>query len=400
MQSAVIFGAGSVGRGFIGQLFSESGLQVVFVDVVPEIIEGINRENSYPHITVSNREREQTIIRNVYAIHSADEAAVIAAIGEASILATSVGANVLPKIAGMLARGLEKRLALGRPPVNILLCENLHGAAAFMREQLSRHLAAVTASDVLTNTGLLETSIGRMIPVPSEQTRAIHPAAVCVEPYKFLPYDAQAVKGEMPAVAGLVGDLTVPFAFYSDRKLFIHNLGHCLCAYLGEMSDDVFIADAIQHPAIRYLVRAAMLESALALSTRYGQSMAGLVDHIDNLLARFGNRELQDTVERVGRDPARKMTVGDRFLGAYQLACETGGPKRYLTLAVVVGLKKLCREKGWPAEQGLNYLRQVMPLTGQDEKKMMRSLNFLGDSSDIDHLIAMIDEEMSALRIV
>lgn len=399
MDTAVIFGAGSVGRGFIGQLFSESGLQVVFVDVVPEIIEGINRQNSYPHITVSNRGREQTIICNVRAVHSADEAKVIEAITDARIMATSVGANILPRIAGSLARGLEKRLATGRPPINVLLCENLHGAASFMREQLSAHLAAATATAVLDNTGLLETSIGRMIPVPSEETRAIHPAAVCVEPYKFLPYDAKAVKGEMPAVAGLVGDLTVPFAFYSDRKLYIHNLGHCLCAYLGEMNGDVFIADAIHRPAIRYLVRAAMLESALALAAHYGQAAAGLVDHIDNLLARFGNRELQDTVERVGRDPARKMAAGDRFLGAFQLACETGGPKRYLTFAVAVGLNKLSQGNGWTAEQWQDYLRQVMPSFELDEK-IMKWMSCLGDSSEIDRLIELIDEEMSADMII
>lgn len=400
MQSAVIFGAGSVGRGFIGQLFSESGMQVVFVDVVPEIIEGINRENSYPHITVSNRGREQTMIHNVRAVHSADQAKVIEAVAGASILATSVGAAILPRIAGTLARGLEERLALGRPPINILLCENLHGAAAFMHEQLTGHLAAATAADVLNNTGLLETSIGRMIPVPSEETREIHPAAVCVEPYKYLPYDAQAVKGEMPVVSGLVGDLKVPFAFYGDRKLYIHNLGHCLCAYLGEMSGDVYIADAIQRPAIRYLVRAAMLESAVTLATHYGQTVIGLIDHIDNLLARFGNRELQDTVERVGRDPARKMAAGDRFLGSYQLTCETGGPKRYLTMAVAVGLHKLCQENGWSAEQGLDYLRQVMPSFEQHEKRIAHLFIILRDSSDIERLIELIDEEMSDVLIV
>lgn len=400
MQSAVVLGAGSVGRGFIGQLFSESGMQVIFVDVVPEIIEGINRENCYPLITVSNLGKEQAIIRNVRAIHSSDETKVIDAIAEASILATSVGAKIMPRIAGTLARGLEKRLTLGRLPINILLCENLHGAAAFMRELLTGHLAAATSFAVLSNTGLLETSIGRMIPVPSGETRTIHPAAVCAEPYKFLPYDAQSAKGKMPAVAGLVGDLTVPFAFYSDRKLYIHNLGHCLCAYLGEMSGDIFIADAIQRPAIRYLVRAAMLESALALASHYDQSAAGLVDHIDNLLARFCNRELHDTVERVGRDPERKMAAGDRFLGAFQLACNTGGPRRYLTLSLAVGLNRLCRDNRWEAKQGSDYLRQIMPLSGQQEKIIIRIVNVLRDTPGSERLIEIIDDEMSVLRLV
>ncbi|HAL74875.1 MAG TPA: hypothetical protein DCM45_07310 [Clostridiales bacterium] len=94
------------------------------------------------------------------------------------------------------------------------------------------------------------------------------------------------------------------------------------------------------------------------------------------------------------------MAAGDRFLGAYQLACDTGGPKRYLTLAAMVGLNKLSRENGWTSAQAWDYLRQALPMIEQDEKKIMRLMSFLGDSSDIDHLIEMIDEEMSAVMIV
>lgn len=400
MDIAVIFGAGSVGRGFIGQLFSESGMQVVFVDVVPEIIEGINRENSYPHITVSNQGREQTLIRNVRAVHGSDEANVIEAISEASILATAVGANVLPRLAGVLARGLQQRADLGWPPINILLCENLHHAAAFMREQLANHLNNDRRDSILALTGLLETSIGRMIPVPSAETKAIHPAAVCVEPYKFLPYDVAAVKGTMPSIAGLVGDLSVPFQFYSDRKLYIHNLGHCLCAYLGEMTGDEFIEQAIRRPEIRYLVRAAMLESALALSIRYSQPMAGLAEHVDDLLARFGNRELRDTTERVGRDPERKMAVGDRFLGAYAQAVETAVPHRYLALAVACGLRKLNQLRGWTSQEGIRYLRYELPAVDIDIKLVERLLDQLHEPMNVAVLLEIIDQDISLQTII
>ncbi|HPP75292.1 MAG TPA: mannitol-1-phosphate 5-dehydrogenase, partial [Armatimonadota bacterium] len=47
MKKAVQFGAGNIGRGFIGQLFHESGYEVVFVDVVPDVVRLLNEQRCY-----------------------------------------------------------------------------------------------------------------------------------------------------------------------------------------------------------------------------------------------------------------------------------------------------------------------------------------------------------------
>lgn len=355
MKQAVIFGAGSVGRGFIGQLFSEAGMHVLFVDVAPDIVHGINRDYAYPHITVSAAGREVRTIGNVSACFSSDEKRVIEAISSAEIIATSVGASVLPIIAGVLARGLRTRFAHvpnlpsttvpACRPVNILLCENLHDASHVMRRLLLAQLGNDATEWLDAQVGLLETSIGRMIPIPSEELRSIHPAAVCVEPYRFLPYDAAAVKGVLPQVPGLIGDHTVSFSFYAERKLYIHNMGHCLCAFLGALRDVEFIADAIALPEIRYFVRAAMMESAIALSIAYKASLGSLVAHIDDLLLRFDNAALKDTVARVGRDPIRKLAPGDRFFGAILLARGVNVPHVHLLFGAALGLHRVCMDE-------------------------------------------------------
>lgn len=46
MKKAVQFGAGNIGRGFIGALLSQSGYHVVFADVVDKIIDKINEKSS------------------------------------------------------------------------------------------------------------------------------------------------------------------------------------------------------------------------------------------------------------------------------------------------------------------------------------------------------------------
>ena len=73
---AVMFGAGNIGRGFIGQLFSESGYEVVFVDVVQELLDLFNREHHYRLQTVSNEGSKDYSIGPVSGVDSRNQAAV------------------------------------------------------------------------------------------------------------------------------------------------------------------------------------------------------------------------------------------------------------------------------------------------------------------------------------
>jgi mannitol-1-phosphate 5-dehydrogenase len=48
MKKAVMYGAGNIGRGFIGQLFSESGYHVVFIDIADSVVDRLNKDGCYP----------------------------------------------------------------------------------------------------------------------------------------------------------------------------------------------------------------------------------------------------------------------------------------------------------------------------------------------------------------
>ena len=47
MKKAIQFGAGNIGRGFIGGLLSNAGYHVVFADVNMTIIDRINADKKY-----------------------------------------------------------------------------------------------------------------------------------------------------------------------------------------------------------------------------------------------------------------------------------------------------------------------------------------------------------------
>ncbi|WP_022868972.1 mannitol-1-phosphate 5-dehydrogenase [Schaalia vaccimaxillae] len=359
MPHVVSFGAGNVGRGFIGDIFAGSGWRITFLDVAPAIVDSLHSEGSYIHETVSNDGVVSRTITGVDARYSNDQDAVDQLITDADFITTSVGARVLALIAPALALGLAARWQAGKGPIDILLCENLHGAAGIVRDLLLEHLPKNFHADIDVRLGLAETSIGRMIPATLPLNG--QPATLIrVEPYRQLPYDATALRAAEPQVHGLHPVRDIPFDFYTDRKLFIHNMGHCTCAYLGEILGYEYIWQAIADPRIRSIVKAAMGQSALALAARYSADRTAVELHIDDLLARFGNRELGDTTERVGRDPIRKLAADDRLLGAYRLAQSEGTPLEYLSLAAALGTRKLASEDGWGLDRATAYVEEIL----------------------------------------
>src|SRR5512139_2627741 len=137
MKHSVIFGAGNIGRGFIGQLYSESGYAVTFVDIDRLLLDTLNERGQYMIRLVTNEGAAEVAVDPVRALHSGDLDAVAEAVSGAEIGATAVGAGVLKHIAPAVAEGIARRAQLGvTEPFNLLLCENLHGAAAIFREMV------------------------------------------------------------------------------------------------------------------------------------------------------------------------------------------------------------------------------------------------------------------------
>ncbi len=316
MATLVQFGAGNIGRSFLAQLFSRAGYEIVFVDVVDELVALLNARGTY-RVLVKDTPPGEIPVLNVRAVNGKDVAAVADVLAEADVAGTSVGSNALPYIYPALARGLQERYARhGLRPLDIILAENLRGAAPIVREGIRQHLPADFPLEAMT--GLVETSIGKMVPIMTEAQRREDPLMVYAEAYNDLILDSTAFKNPIPAVSGLVPKRNM--AAYVDRKLFIHNLGHAAVSYLGFLHDPslTYIWQVTEVPAVRTAAEAAMWESAQALIAAYPDEFteANLGAHIADLLRRFTNRSLGDTVFRVGRDLLRKLSRDDRVIGA------------------------------------------------------------------------------------
>lgn len=320
-KTIVQFGAGNIGRSLAGQLFARAGYEVIFVDAVPAIIDALNERGSYivrVKDTLAPGQSDEIKVENVRGLMAQDADAVAEAIAKADYIGTSVGPNVLPRILPTIAKGLQMRTA----PISMLMCENLRNAAAFVRERITPLLPA--GFDLNGRLGLVETSIGKMVPIMPIEMREIDPLEVWAEAYNQIIADGEGFIGAPPEVKGLV--LKKSFAAYVDRKLFIHNLGHATAAYHGYLAGKTRIWECVEVPEIREQVRGAMWESGKALIAQYpgefNEQNQG--EHIDDLLSRFGNKSLGDTVFRVGRDLMRKVSPEDRCIGALRLATAKG----------------------------------------------------------------------------
>jgi len=314
-KTAVMYGAGNIGRGFIGQLFHDSGFDVVFIDVDLDVVSSLNKRNSYTQLIIDGDITERREITGVRAVDGRDHDAVAREITGCDIMAVSVGAAILPRIAPFIADGLVLR----EQPLNILICENLIHAPAVFRGYVSENMADLSKLDQI---GFVGTTIGRMVPVMPPEQRASDHTLIAVERFCTLPLDGDAVVPPVPELVNAV--LCSPFAFEEGKKLYIHNMGHALAAYFGFLHGYEFIWQSMKNESICGNVREAMYATVEALARKYNEDRVKLTASADDLLSRFGNKGLGDTVARVGGDPLRKLAPGDRLMGAIDLCIEQG----------------------------------------------------------------------------
>jgi mannitol-1-phosphate 5-dehydrogenase len=333
MKHAVIIGAGNIGRGFVGQLFSEAGWEVCFLDVSAPLVDALNEAGSYPLEIVSNTETVRKTVSPVRAVNGNDREAAARVTADADVCVTCVGAKALKYIVPNLAAGVRLRAAEGKGPLNLLICENLMDADALLCSLLEPVLTA-EETDTL---GLVETSVGRMVPLPDKSLTEKDPLLVRAESYGVLPFDGDAWKGPLPDVPGLKP--VSPFRFIVERKLWVHNMGHAVCAYLGTLRGYRTVAESVGDPWIRIAVREAMISSVRALAKRYGQPLDPLLAHTEDLIRRFGNRALGDTCARVGNDVPRKLAKSDRLTGAALCIEETGARPVWLSLGAAAAMR-------------------------------------------------------------
>lgn len=332
MKTAIQFGAGNIGRGFIGMLLAQAGYRVVFADVSEVIIDRLAADQKYT-VHVMDTEVEDVEITNITGIMSNGEE-IIREIAGADMLTTAVGLRVLGFIAPTIAKGIQKRMADGvKTPLNIIACENAIRATSQLKEHVYGILSEEEKAFCEEYVGFADCSVDRIVP----PVRSENPVDVVVEKYCEWNVEKASLKGEIPEIPGM--NLADNLMAYIQRKLFTLNTGHCITAYTGILAGHKTIDQAIADPKIYDLVKAAMTQSGDGLIQRFGFDKEAHYKYIDKIINRFKNPYLKDDVTRVGREPIRKLSADDRLVSPLTTAMSYGLPVDKLILGIGAALR-------------------------------------------------------------
>ncbi|NOE63152.1 mannitol-1-phosphate 5-dehydrogenase [Vibrio cholerae] len=333
-KNAVHFGAGNIGRGFIGKLLADADIAVTFADVNEPLVDQLSHQQEYK-VKVVGSECKMETVSHVTAVNSASEA-LIERIIKTDLVTTAVGPTVLDIIAKTIAKGLSARFAAGNTqPLNIIACENMVRGTTHLKQQVYQFLTTEEQQQADALVGFVDSAVDRI--VPPLQAANDDPLEVTVESFSEWIVDEQQFKGEIPQIEGM--EKTDNLMAFVERKLFTLNTGHCVTAYLGCLKGHRTIREAIEDPSIHAQVKQAMQESGEVLIRRYGFDRALHSAYIEKILSRFANPYLVDEVDRVGRQPLRKLSANDRLIKPLLGTIEYGLPNGMLLKGIAAALK-------------------------------------------------------------
>ena len=301
-MKAVHFGAGNIGRGFIGKVLHDNGYAVTFADVNEEIIDALNQDAQYT-VHIAEENGASYTVDNVSGINTAVEDNHLKdAILEADIITTAVGVNILPVIAKSIAPHLKERAASGAP-LNIIACENAVMATNVLREAIFKETGNIESGTV----GFPNSAVDRIVPIQTNDNIL----DVKVEPFFEWVIEEDSWAGDAKLEgATYVADL-MP---YIERKLFTVNTGHAAIAYYGRTLGIETVSEAMNDDNVELFLKEVLDETAVYLTEVYDFTRVEQDDYINKIIGRFRNTHLSDDLNRVGRGVLRKLSPNDRIV--------------------------------------------------------------------------------------
>jgi mannitol-1-phosphate 5-dehydrogenase len=327
---AVHFGAGNIGRGFVGLILHRAGYQVVFTDVVDQLIDALDTTPNY-QVKKVGLDSATERVDNYRAVNSRrDEPAVVAEIASADIVTTAVGPTVLKFVAPVIAAGLRQR-ADGAGRLAVMACENAINATDVLAGHIRSSVPEAEWPAVAARAVFANTAVDRIVPAQSQGG-----LDVTVETYFEWAIERPPFAGDEPSIpdATWVDDL----APYIERKLFTVNTGHATTAYHGFARGIKKLSDALADDVVLAAVTGVLGETKQLLVAKHDFTDEAQQAYVDKILQRFANPYLPDTVDRVGRQPLRKLSRSERLIGPAAELAERGIRPRHLLATVEAAL--------------------------------------------------------------
>jgi mannitol-1-phosphate 5-dehydrogenase len=342
--------------------------RLVVAEVMPDAVDAVRDSRGLYSVNIAYADRIEVARVGPIEIRlpaaESDRGSLIGAIAEAEEIATAVpsvqhyvseGPGSIHRV---LAQGLRRKAESGGPRAVIYAAENHNHAAGILEDAVLGEIPAPERPQVRGRVRFLNTVIGKMSGLVSDpeeiRERGLDtvtprlPRAFLVEAFNRILISRINFEDAGPEALFRRGitifeekDNLLPF---EEAKLYGHNATHALAAYVGAVRGLQRVADLRRFPDMIDFIRAAFLnESGEALIRRHAGvdrlfTREGYREYAEDLLARMLNPYLQDTMERVGRDPGRKLGWDDRLAGTIRAALGQGIHARRFAMGVAAAL--------------------------------------------------------------
>ena len=371
-KTFVGFGFGAIQAGlFVYEAFKSNNFKrLVVAEVLPEVVRAVRENNGSYVVNVATAHGiEQHQIDGIEILNPADisdREKLVSAVSEASEISTALPSVKFytsggeSSVSNIVAKGLELKNRVVREPAIIYTAENNNHAAEIFEKSLTP-LINKPEGDGVNYFQCLNTVIGKMsgVVVDKNQIREQNLATVCPKIDRcFLVEEFNRILISSIKWPEFRRGITVfeekpDLLPFEEAKLYGHNATHALLGYMGALKGLTYMAEARQDKELTGLAREAFLEeSGKALCGRHKGidklfTEEGYRDYADDLLERMFNPHLRDTIERVTRDPDRKLGWNDRLIGTMRLALSHGiKPYRYaMGAAAAVSIIKAGNDK-------------------------------------------------------
>lgn len=311
MKTLIQIGAGNIGRACIGRLFHSLGYKIYFSDINTTLLNMLSKRKEYEvHLVGADCDKTE-LIDNIDQMPT-EEKELQELYKNVSIITTAVGVNILPKIAGTVSDIINFRFKNNiTDSLNIMACENAIRASTTLKTKVFEKLDDKTKEWLKGRVAFADVAIDSIVPLIKEDD----PLTVTSENFAELIIDKSTFLGTIDG-AEESGSIFIKdnLEAFIERKLFTLNTGHAITAYLGHQKNKETIEDAINDKEIESIVVSAIKESGCVLIKRYGLNEEEHNKYIEKIIKRFKNPFLKDKVERVGREPIRKLSYNDRLI--------------------------------------------------------------------------------------
>lgn len=373
-MKAVHFGAGNIGRGFIGETLAANGFEIKFVDVNETIIDALNEKKSYT-IQLADESQKEITLTNVSGINNAkNPEKVVQAIADADIVTTAIGPKILKFIAPLIADGIVARKAAGsQNKVDVIACENMIGGSQNLKKEVYTHLADEDQKYADEMIGFPNAAVDRIVPLQKHED----PLFVSVEPFKEWVVDEHQMKA--PEIKLESVEYAPDLEPYIERKLFSVNTGHATVAYTGKYKGYTDIGSAIVDEQVLEQLKRVLKETGDLLIAKWNFDRESHEAYQRKIIGRFENKYLSDDIARVGRTPIRKLGYDERFIRPIREA--KGRGLSYEALLETVGMIYTFDEPNDTESQELKKLIADKPIeevvketTGLDDHELVTQI--------------------------